>query len=411
MIVFFQLSKSCGDFLLIRFKSKAMEKHSRPLRLRRGVVIGIGLFLSLVEFAGTSQASAPSAEQLYRRLTGLKPLPSDPKLAEMKKLLADGAPLEAAHVASGLEPFYSSQVKSFAAAMATKGELPSTPLNDFIATLIGATRDDLDARTLLTGDFAYVPASVAAKQSLPESNLPYATFESEGRSYLSELVKIAPQRKLSAIPPAGLLTTRGWGQAHLEAGTNRRGVVYAMREFLCAPIESWRDVSLPDLRVRRDVPRNPGGDPATFQAECRGCHAPMDALGGAYARYDFVGGNLSYAGPSKVVRKMNNAPTTYPMGYQTVDDSWINLLAYDGSGALGWNGPSSGYGLGSFAKLLSDSKAFGACMASRAFARICRRDPVSPEDSAAVEGIEQDFINNGYRLRYLFERTALDEAC
>ena len=43
----------------------------------------------------------------------------------------------------------------------------------------------------------------------------------------------------------------------------------------------------------------------TTQAECRTCHAPMDAMSGAFAHFDFVDGSAKYYGPFNVAPKYN----------------------------------------------------------------------------------------------------------
>src|SRR5262249_12462320 len=154
------------------------------------------------------------------------------------------------------------------------------------AMVIGVARDDLDARTLLTGDFTY---AATQRPDLPKpsaiDNNHYLALDQKRSNLKTDLVRIVPQRA-DILDAAGLLTSRAWAESHFKMGTNRRAVEYAFREFLCTPITTWRDTGLPDDRIRRDVDRNPGGNPATFQGVCRSCHAPMDAMAGAFARFD-----------------------------------------------------------------------------------------------------------------------------
>ena len=46
-------------------------------------------------------------------------------------------------------------VKDFAMRMSNRDETVDADLNDFVATIIGATRDEIDSRTLLYGNFYY----------------------------------------------------------------------------------------------------------------------------------------------------------------------------------------------------------------------------------------------------------------
>src|SRR5262249_42534089 len=55
-------------------------------------------------------------------------------------------------------------------------------------------------------------------------------------------------------------------------------------------------------------------------------------------------------------------------------------------------------------------KAFPFCMAKRVFKKICRRDPVSAE-MQALSAMGEKFESSGYRLRWLFEETAIQPGC
>ena len=122
--------------------------------------------------------------------------------------------------------------------------------------------------------------------------------------------------------PAGALTTRAWAAAYGNAGTNRLGVKFMIDEWLCTPIDTWKIAGIPDSFVRRDVTREQGGDPSQFQNTCRNCHGAMDAMGGAFAKLDFVNDTFTFQ-QNGVVSKMNKNAQFYPAGkFLTEDDSW-----------------------------------------------------------------------------------------
>ena len=60
------------------------------------------------------------------------------------------------------------------------------------------------------------------------------------------------------------MTTRGFSEAYLVAGTNRAPVRFAMLNFMCMDQEDLRDITAHADRVRKDVTRSPGGDSQHF---------------------------------------------------------------------------------------------------------------------------------------------------
>jgi len=71
---------------------------------------------------------------------------------------------------------------------------------------------------------------------------------------------------------AGILTTRGYAQAFLVAGTNRAAIRFATLNFLCKDMEDLRDLTAHPDRIRQDVSRSPGGDSNIFLTDCLTCH-------------------------------------------------------------------------------------------------------------------------------------------
>lgn len=374
--------------------------------LFRGAKLAVLLFLASPLLAAATPASEKKAKRIFQHLTGLTLRQSDPRLVQMSALIDDGKVYEAAKIATNDTYFYQVKLLNFAAPLSGREEKPSEPLNDFSATVIGVARDDLDARLLLTGDFLYAPAGTSFND-IQGSNEPYeklTTYRGELRRYL---IRIPAPVGGSIANASGVLTSRSFGMAHLTAGTNRRAVVKAMEYFLCEPIKGWRDATLTDVYVRRDVPRSPDGKPADFQSECRGCHAPMDAMGGAFAQYDFVNNVTRYS--ATVVEKMNQKSDTYPQGNVVFDSSWDNLLTRNPV-QFGWRGPLRGSGLRSYATMLANSERFKTCMVQRVFKEVCRRKPADT-DAAAVRDLAQNFEANQYNLKHLFASVTAAPAC
>lgn len=391
------------------------------------------------------------ALDIYKRLVGVGTPIDNPILIEMEKHIRNGNPLAAAQLATQEPGFYNHVVRDMAAKMSTKDETVKAPFNDFIATFIGVTRDETDARELLTGDIFYMGTSNVAVpnkilEDVVKSNRHYEALESDNYDYASVLGRVDSQYLrtssdgLAKNPDAaGLITSRAFMEAHATAGTNRRLVEFSLRQFTCQPIEAWADASSPDLRVGRDIDRFPGGEGAKYQTTCKACHANMDAFRGAFAKYDFANDVIKYSQfypngkgkdamelmPFPVVKKMNDNQDVFPEGYETTDDSWMNfarspanqeLFGWRTSGSSNVRGPAStdsisaGSGVKQFGKLIANSEAFSECMVQRVFSEVCKREPAGFEKSL-VESMARDFEAKGYNLKSLFQVIATRPEC
>jgi hypothetical protein len=121
-----------------------------------------------------STASAPytvtqKALDIYSRLTGVKTPPSNPIIDRMvREIVNDNIDAAAAIVTNEDPRFLNITVRDFAAKMSNRDQSVNTPLNDFIATVVGSTRDELDARRLLWDNLTYTanPALAAVPNDL-----------------------------------------------------------------------------------------------------------------------------------------------------------------------------------------------------------------------------------------------------
>jgi hypothetical protein len=352
-------------------------------------------------------------KKLFQRLAGTPLLPADQRYTAFFQKIASGDLKGAAAIATSDDGFFATTVRDVASIMDNKDGSPLLALDDFQATFIGATRDDLDARTLLTGNYIYrAPAALGFPEPATTDNQHYQAMEAAFTNLNKTLVQSSPQWPTSTVPmeAAGLLTSRGWASTYFSAGTNRRSVAFSMQIFLCSPIATWRNASIDDYHIRRDVSRIPAGDPKVFQTTCRGCHGPMDGFGGAFAHFDFdvTAGNFNYLGPQVIAPKYNQNANTYPDGWITTDDSWVNLLSDNPS--FGWRTPDSGNGINQFGALLANSAQFSRCMATRSFKEVCRRSPTNAEQEL-IQQLATDFENNGYHLKSLFQEVATSSEC
>ena len=439
--------------------------------LNRALLFGIIMCGSVM--LGASQAHADASDQaqrLFQRIAGVPISLSDARLAQMISLIQQGNMLGAAMIAAADDGFSNITVRHLVTPMSNRDQSILVPLNDFTSTFIGVARDDIDARELLTGNYIYKaldPVNAASFPNLVPVNatIPVTTTDAAGVSttvnvsiHTDEFVyrsnthfkflddnKINLAKSLSkgaqkvfigvgqtaasanvgvaaGVAPqlltdnAGLLTTRAWAEAHYDAGTNRRAMAQSLNQFACYDLAALRDANVIDDRVRKDVDRVPGGSTQTFLTQCRTCHAMMDAMGGAFASFDYSvqnGGSYMLYSPNAVQFKMNRKPA-YTDGYQTTDDSWLNRYNNaDNAARFGWknDGASfSGKGLHSMGVALANSNAFARCMSIRAFTEVCRRPPSASED-AVINALSGNFISGGYKLKNLISAAAVVPSC
>jgi len=283
----------------------------------------------------------------------------------------------------------------------------------------------------LTGSFIYSGGALAVGVSAldPMTNLHYEELDRNFRNRLEEVLIQTPQTVVGipAVETAGVLTSRAWGLAHLIAGTNRRAIHRTFQEFLCRPIGTMKDTTVPGTYIRRDVERAPGGSVNTFRTECQSCHAGMDAMGGAFAKFTFFDNRLRHGdevggetpdnndGPiferanNNIAQKMNRAGDVFPEGRITRDSSWINLWANNAS--VGWRGPQSGVGVKAFGSLMASTKSFSSCMVKRAFHAVCGRKTTSVEESQMSAIADRLEGQHGYILKRVFEEVAILPTC
>lgn len=409
---------------------------------------------------GSSQTVRHEARRLVERLTGTA-LPIDhPMVLRVEAKLIQGDRVGASKIVTGdiatNEPghpdFLNTVVKQLAMKMSNREETIRAPFNDFAASFIGITRDERSAQELLSGDFYYMadPSKAAVRSDLFRdmltTNNHYQDIESGQWDIGKVLMRVAGQRvaidpngtTVASPDPAGVLTSRAFMAAHAIAGTNRRLVEYAFREFMCIPMAEMADTSASPARIGRDIDRIPGGDATKFETSCKGCHTVMDGFRGAFAKWDFTSitvnntplaftRNTQVSGSGAMgfsnqqvdqfgtVRKMNHNETVFPNGYTIIDDSFVNnAVGTANRPRFGWNGPNrlGGVGVNQFGKMLADSSRFSQCMAKRVFDAVCT--PNGAGDSRItpmIEGFALKFKDGGYNMRALFQEIASNPIC
>lgn len=373
------------------------------------------------------------ARDLYLALTGT-PIPyCDERIERMTIYLNAGRARDAVRVAIADPDFYNIKIREMAARICTFEHTARTAVNDCIALYVGAIRDGIDARKLITGNFWYRIDDKKAGSGVTRNNLVNNILRSDNHytqidefelSMFHVLKKVDGQmiidpvnnnNAIAAQEPAGALTTRAFMMAHAVAGTNRRLVEKSFEQFLCSPIREWADNTLPDTYVGRDVTRTPGDDPNKYKVSCKGCHAPMDSMRSVFAHVDWNEGNGGFYryDPRSVVGKMNrNTNETSQYTFLISDDTFDNMATKGANAArFGWRGPTQGKGINAFATMLANSEKYSKCLAKHVFRTTCGRDP-EPELKPLIDTYASDFDNKEVQdIRVLFERIALRPEC
>lgn len=365
--------------------------------------------------------SIDQARRLHDRLVGVPP--STDALLEMVALLP-GDPLAAAERAMEEPAFYNVALKNFITPWTNEEQSVFADLNDYSATVVGIIRDEGDFREVLTGDIVYVGVSDPQVSTIPYSqsdNEHYVELEanridlSDESLFVRQLQSEQPGAVVGPGDAAGVLTTRQAGMAFFRAGTNRRMWRFTAMNYLCRDMEVLKDVSREADRIRQDVNRSPGGDSEIFHTQCVGCHSGMDPMAGAFAYFEWdpmdpdneVDGRVVFT-PGSVQQKYLINANSFPGGYITTDDGWVNFWRYGANASLGWRGPvESGFGPQSLGREVAESRAFSVCQVEKVFEHICFRPPRDESEVERIREIADAFEASNYRMKTVFAQVAV----
>ncbi|NRA63780.1 MAG: hypothetical protein HRU19_04815 [Pseudobacteriovorax sp.] len=387
------------------------------------VSIITGLLFGGLAFTAYGQADAlkvarAKVSTVYKRLASVPPPAADLEnwaaayVAATDDAGKNAALLTVAQAATANDFFYSRTVRNFADPETNEGEeLIEQNLSDYTATIVGFIRDGLDYRTILYDDVVYIPNAGLNLPYSPENNDSYAALEELVRTGQQPLAGSLTQSTQTAVTQypvqAGIYTLRGYGSVFYNDGTNRSPLRYTFINYLCKDMEELSDVTRPDIYVRRDVDRTPGGDGEKFRTECVGCHAGMDPQTSAFAFVDFdpEAGRITYS--QTPVPKVNRNNDTFPNGAAVTGDAWLNIW-YEGTNAnLGWSKEiKSGNGPKSWGQAMADTEMFPQCMAKRVYEVVCLQDGTTNLAKANISAMATQFVAEGHNMKKLFENTA-----
>lgn len=370
--------------------------------------------VSTALYAGSAAAdSRDQAKRMHDRIAGVPP--SAVTLNAMQSAIDSNDPLAAALLATQEPEFYSVTLRNFAAPWTNRDSSVFVPLDDYIATIIGMVRDDVDFRGILHEDILYTANSGPAYSS--SNNAHYEALESADLQAVLQRNTQSAVTNLPSNATAGVMTSRSAAKAYFIDGTNRAMFRFTLVNHLCNDMEQVHDVTRSPDRIRQDVSRSPGGDSRVFLNNCIGCHSGMDPMAQAFAFYDYSyddendptgeNGSITYNDGQVAPKYFNNA-ANFEYGYQTPNDSWANYWRSGPNKLLGWDSALNGSGSGakSMGQELANSTAFASCQVKKVFKNVCLRDPSDAADRAQINTMESSF-SSGYSLRQTFAEAAV----
>jgi hypothetical protein len=391
------------------------------LVVRTNLQMALATLVALMFALPANAQTREQSKRIYDRLAGVPPTEtilnsmennagSDPVCVRYGVTGASCA----AYIAMENPSFYNVTLKNFAAPWTNRDRSVFVPLNDYVATVIGMIRDDVDFRTVLWDDVQYIGSGVTPAASA-SNNDHYEELES-GNFNLKELLVSTRQSSVSGLPleaTAGVITSRAASEAFFVAGTNRAMFRFTMVNHFCKDMEQLHDPRLSPDRIRQDVSRSPGGDSRLFLNNCVGCHTGMDPMTQAFAYYNYEesdppgSGTLVYT-DGVVQDKYFNNDLNFPQGFRTPDDHWTNYWRTGQNRYLGFFSPDDGDGTGakSLGRELANSDAFSACQVKKVFQAVRLREPETAADHAKVDSILQSIGQGPIIMKSVFADTA-----
>ncbi|NNC66785.1 MAG: hypothetical protein HKN83_01965, partial [Gammaproteobacteria bacterium] len=231
-------------------------------------IFTLGIVSASVSFAGPRE----QAKRMHDRLTGVPP--TEAVLTSMTSMIQNQDAIGAAMLAMDNPFFINTTIKDWATPWTNRDQSVYRDLNDSTATVMGMVRDDVPFDQILYADTVYIGSADATNEAYSVSNNDhYEDLQNRRRDLSDPAMLVAMNQsvlndQLAANQTAGIMTTRGYAQAFLIAGTNRAALRFATLNFMCMDMEAFRDKSAYPDRVRQDVDRSPGGDSKIFMNDC-----------------------------------------------------------------------------------------------------------------------------------------------
>lgn len=385
------------------------------------------IIVSLSTLPQTYAGTREQAKRIHDRLAGVPP--SNEILDQMESLISTGDVRGAADIAMDHPAFYSVTLKNWITPWTNEDADIFAPLNDYTATVIGITRDEIDFRQILSGDILYIANSSAGVPAYSNtSNTHYQALEDQSAD-LKDVLQATTQSAVTGLPEnatAGVMTTRAGAKAFFKDGTNRAMFRFTLINHLCTDLEGLKDTSRSPDRIRQDVSRSPGGDSRIFNNSCVGCHSGMDPLAQAFAYYNYEynidsdpdgeqgsleynqSGQIDVDTGTQVQGKYHINSNNFPFGFITNNDNWSNYWRQGLNKNLGWDEslPANGSGAKSMGQEFANSQQFANCQVTKVFENICLRSPQDFADRTKINSMTNTFTTTGYNIKQVFADSA-----
>ena len=402
-----------------------MKHIVRQINVTKMAISWALIVVSLTTLPHTYAGTREQAKRIHDRLAGVPP--NNDVLDQMEGLISAGDVRGAADIAMDNPAFYSVTLKNWITPWTNEDADVFAPLNDYTATVIGITRDEIDFRQILSGDILYIGGAGVPAYSTT-SNAHYQALEDQSAD-LKQVLQATTQSAITGLPTnatAGVMTTRAAAKSYFKDGTNRAMLRFTLINHLCTDLEGLKDTSRSPDRIRQDVSRSPGGDSRIFNNSCVGCHSGMDPLVQAFAYYNYaynfdsdpegeqgslqyneVGENDADTG-SRTQGKYQINSNNFPYGFITNNDDWSNYWRQGLNKNLGWDAslPDNGSGAKSMGQELANSQKFASCQVTKVFENICLRAPQDAADRMQISTMTNTLTSTGYNIKQVFADSA-----
>ena len=211
-----------------------LNTRGAKMHLSRQKIINVcSAFIFTLGIASVSVSIAGPREQAKRmhdRLTGVPP--TEAVLTSMTSMIQNQDAIGAAMLAMDNPSFINTTIKDWATPWTNRDQSVYRDLNDSTATVMGMVRDDVPFDQILYADTVYIGSANATNDAYSVSdNDHYEDLQNRRRDLSDPAMLVAMNQsalndQLAANQTAGIMTTRGYAQAFLIAGTNRAALAF-----------------------------------------------------------------------------------------------------------------------------------------------------------------------------------------
>ena len=369
--------------------------------------------------------SAGEGYTLFKRISGTIPTPAQRQAIET--LASQGNFSAIASMATQTEEFGYSTALRIAEEICNRN-VQDLPYNDCSWTVTSGIVKDLDMRDVLFGDVLATSNTVTNPAPANNNNNHWAAISKT--TNIQAAAVIGTQSGTYGFPAAqvgGYMTFRQNAQTDLNAGTNRAPWAKLSKYVLGKELKDTKSLAAPVDKINPDVTYYNSANGQTDQS-CIGCHAQLDGFRSATAFHDFTNNRVTIG--NAVVGKFPRAGTntnngfpagmTNPSGFIPTNNAWVNnYFLYNNaayqfranpSRGLGTAEITSGTGLASMAKAVSETRAFSVNLARLVLDITCNA-PDYTQFQSQLNEVADAVEDSGYNVKEAFAAASQIEGC